>query len=206
VVAGAWLAGTVPFANIAARRRGVDLRDSGRGTVSGTALYEVAGFGPLAVAGLCDVGKGVVGPLLAGPDRPVLAAAAATAAMAGHNWSPWLGGAGGRGVSVALGALTAQAWPGTVVLATGLAAGRLAHQTGLGTLVATLAVVPVVARTHGRGAALAGAGLAATMIAKRLAGNRPPAEPGWATWAHRLLFDADPAPRRGRPAPLREAA
>jgi acyl phosphate:glycerol-3-phosphate acyltransferase len=143
------------------------------------------------------VGKGAVGPLLAGRDRPVLAAVAATAGMAGHNWSPWLGGAGGRGVSVALGALTAQAWPGTVVLAVGLAAGRLSRQTGLGTLVAAVALVPVVARTHGRGAALAGAGLA---------GNHPPAEPGWATYAHRLLFDHDPAPRSGPPAGLREAA
>lgn len=206
VVAGAWLAGSVPFAHIAAKRRGVDLRQEGRGTVSGSALYEVAGFGPLAAAGLCDVGKGAVGPLLAGRDRPVLAAVAATAGMAGHNWSPWLGGAGGRGVSVALGALTAQAWPGTVVLAVGLAAGRLSRQTGLGTLVAAVALVPVVARTHGRGAALAGAGLAGTMIAKRLAGNHPPAEPGWVTYAYRLLFDHDPAPRTGPPAGLREAA
>jgi acyl phosphate:glycerol-3-phosphate acyltransferase len=206
VLAGAWLAGSVPFANIAAGRRGIDLRHEGRGTVSGSALYEVAGFGPLAVAGLCDVGKGAVGPLLAGRDRPVLAALASTAGMAGHNWSPWLRGAGGRGVAVALGALTAQAWPGTVVLAVGLASGRLARQTGLGTLVAMVVVVPVVARTHGRGAALAGAGLAGTMIAKRLAGNRPPAEPGWSTYLHRLLFDDDPTPGARRPVPLREAA
>ena len=193
VVGAAFLAGSVPFSNIAARARaGVDLRDVGGGTVSGTALHQVAGFGPLAVAGACDVAKGVVGPLLAGRDRPVLASVAATAGVAGHNWSPWLGGAGGRGISVALGAFLPLAWPGTVVLALGLAGGRLSRQTGLGSFVADVAVVPVVARTHGRAAGLGAAGIVSVMLAKRVAGNRPPADRAWRTWAHRLLFDRDP--------------
>ena len=63
--------------------------------MSGTALYRVAGFTPLAVAGVLDVAKGAVGPLLAGRDRPVLAAVAGGAAVAGHNWSPWLRGRAG---------------------------------------------------------------------------------------------------------------
>jgi acyl phosphate:glycerol-3-phosphate acyltransferase len=193
VMGAAWLVGSVPFSNIAARARArVDLREVGGGTVSGTALYEVAGFGPLAVAGVCDVAKGAVGPVLAGRDRPVLGALAATAAVAGHNWSPWLAGAGGRGMSVALGAFLPLAWPGTVVLALGLAGGRLCRQTALGSLVASAAVVPVVARTHGRAAGLAGAGIVATMLAKRLAGNRRPEAPAARAYGHRLLFDRDP--------------
>jgi glycerol-3-phosphate acyltransferase PlsY len=195
VVGAAWLAGSVPFSNIAARARArVDLRDVGGGTVSGTALYEVAGFGPMAVAGACDVAKGAVGPLLAGRDRPLLAAAAATAGVAGHNWSPWLGGAGGRGISVALGALLPRAGAGTVVLALGLAGGRLCRQTGLGSFAADVALVPVVARVHGRAAAAAAGGIAAVMLAKRLAGNRPPEVADLRTYTHRLLFDRDPAP------------
>lgn len=197
VVGAAWLAGSVPFSNIAARARAqVDLREVGGGTVSGTALYEVAGFGPLAVAGVCDVAKGVVGPVLAGRDRPVVGAVAATAAVVGHNWSPWLDGAGGRGVSVALGAFLPLAWPGTVVLGLGLAGGRLCRQTGLGGLVADIAVVPVVARTHGRRGTVAAVGVVAAMVAKRLAGNRPPEPPRLRTLAHRLLFDHDPGDRR----------
>jgi glycerol-3-phosphate acyltransferase PlsY len=202
VVAAAWLAGSVPFSNIAAHRRaGVDLRAVGSGTVSGTALHEVAGFGPLAVAGLADVAKGTVGPLLAGRDRPVLGAVAATAGAAGHNWSPWLGGAGGRGLSVAFGAFLPLAWPGTVVLALGLAGGRLAKRSGLGSFVGSVALVPVVARTHGRAGAIAGAGLVAVLLAKRLAGNRPPADPSLRAYVHRLVFDHDPgddAAGRGR--------
>jgi glycerol-3-phosphate acyltransferase PlsY len=193
VVGAAWLAGSVPFSNFAARHRAdVDLRDVGTGTVSGTALYDVAGFGPLAVAGVCDVAKGAVGPLLAGRDRPVLGAVAATAGVAGHNWSPWLRGAGGRGLSVALGAFLPLAWPGTVVLALGLAGGRLRRQTGLGSFIAAALVVPVVARTHGRSGAIAGAGIVGALLAKRMTGNRPPARRTAAVYLHRLVFDHDP--------------
>lgn len=40
----AFAAGSIPFSNLAARRaRGVDLRRVGTGTVSGSALYRVAG-------------------------------------------------------------------------------------------------------------------------------------------------------------------
>jgi acyl phosphate:glycerol-3-phosphate acyltransferase len=193
VIAVGWLAGSIPFSNIAARMRaGVDLRDVEGGTVSGTALHSVAGFGPLAVAGVCDIAKGAVGPALAGRDRPMLAATAAVASVAGHNWSPWLGGAGGRGISVAMGALLVQSWPGTVVLASGPAAGRLCRQTGLGSFVADVALVPALGWTRGRAGLLAGAGVAGVMLAKRLAGNRPPARPGVEVYLHRLLYDRDP--------------
>jgi acyl phosphate:glycerol-3-phosphate acyltransferase len=193
VVGAAWLAGSVPFSYIAARARArVDLREVGTGTVSGTALYDVAGFGPLAVAGACDVAKGAVGPLLAGRDRGVLGAVAATAGVAGHNWSPWLRGAGGRGLSVAFGAFLPLAWPGTVVLAVGLAAGRLRRQSGLGSFVGAAAVVPVVSRTHGRVGAVAGTGIVGVMLAKRIAGNRRPADPSPRTYLHRMVFDQDP--------------
>jgi acyl phosphate:glycerol-3-phosphate acyltransferase len=198
VVGAAWLAGSVPFSNIAAKARAhVDLREVGTGTVSGTALYDVAGFGPLAVAGVCDVAKGVVGPVLAGRSRPMLGAVAATAGVAGHNWSPWLRGAGGRGLSVAFGAFLPLAWPGTVVLALGLAGGRLRRQSGLGTFLGAAAVVPVVTRTHGRAGAVAATGIVATMLAKRVAGNRPPDDPTLRAYLHRLVFDGDPGGDRG---------
>ena len=192
VVGAAYLAGAIPFSNLMARRaRGVDLRSVGTGTVSGTSLYEVAGFVPLAVAGICDVAKGAVGPALAGRDRPGLAAVAAAAGVVGHNWSPFLRGAGGRGISPALGALAVRNWPGTAVLLGGMTAGRLAHHTGLGSLVADVAVVPLLARTRGRAGALVGAGVLAPMVVKRLLGNRRPERVSPSTYAARLVFDRD---------------
>jgi len=185
-------AGSVPFSNIAARKRaGVDLRDVDGGTVSGTNLFRVAGFGPLAIAGICDVAKGAVGPLLAGPDRPVLAAASAGAAVAGHNWSPFLSGAGGRGISPAIGALAVTAWPGSALLLGGLAAGRIVRQTALASFVADVALVPLLGAMRGRRAALVGACVVTPMIAKRVLGNRPPAQSGWRVRARRVMFDRD---------------
>jgi glycerol-3-phosphate acyltransferase PlsY len=193
VLAAAFLCGSIPFSNIAARLvRGVDLRDVGSGTVSGTSLHEVAGFGPLAVAGVLELAKGSVGPRLAGPDRPELAALASAAAVAGHNWSPFLRGAGGRGISPATGAMLVSAPTGAAVLLGGLAAGRLARQTALVSLAADVALVPVTWRVHGRRRGMAAAAIVTVIVAKRLTGNAPaPPDRRWTTLRHRLLFDHD---------------
>jgi len=161
--------------------------------VSGTALYRVAGFPALAVAGIADVGKGALGPALAGSGRPTLAAFAGAAAVVGHNWSPFLRGAGGRGVAPALGALLVQAWPGAVLLLGALVLGKAIGQTGLGGFVAELALAPVLGVVDGRAAALAGLLVAVPMLVKRVLGNGRPAEPGVHTYLTRLLYDREPA-------------
>src|SRR5438874_11698085 len=193
VLAAAYLAGAIPFSNLMAkRRRGVDLRAVGTGTVSGTSLYQVAGFGALALSGVCDIAKGAVGPVLAGRDRPGLQAAACAAAVAGHNWSPFLGGAGGRGISPAIGALGAAAPAGSAILLGGMTVGRLSGETAIGSLAADAVLVPVLARTDGRRGAMAATGVVATMIVKRLAGNAPvPPGDRARTYFNRLVFDRD---------------
>jgi glycerol-3-phosphate acyltransferase PlsY len=169
-------AGAIPFSYFAGRRaRGVDLRRVGTGTVSGTALYRVAGFGPMAAAGVLDVAKAVAGGV----------------AVAGHNWSPFLRGAGGRGLSPALGALLVVAWPGAVLLLTGMIVGRAFRETGLGALVAEVALTPVLAVTHGAVGALAGISIAVPMLVKRVVGNAPAPPPRRQTYRNRLLFDRD---------------
>lgn len=204
VVLLAYLLGAIPFSNLfAGRLRGVDLRGVGTGTVSGTGLYRVAGFGPLAAAGLLDVAKGSVAGALAG-GRPVLGALAAGAVVCGHCWSVFLGGAGGRGISPAMGALAVVAWPGTVVLALGLACGRLLRETGLGSFLADVALIPVLALTHGGLGAAAGLAVVVPMMLKRVAGNAPAAPHRRAhIYANRLLFDTDERsiPRGGRGEP-----
>jgi glycerol-3-phosphate acyltransferase PlsY len=200
VCLAAYAVGAIPFSNLAARvRAGIDLRSVGEGTVSGSGLYQVAGFGPLAIAGIADVAKGAVGPLLAGPRRPVLAAVAAAAGVSGHNWSPFLRGAGGRGLSVAMGALAARHWQGTALLLAGLAAGRLVDEAGFGAFVADAALGPLLWWTDGRPGLLIAVGVVVPMVVKRLVGNRPPAEPTPVTYVHRLLYDNDAA-RPLRPA------
>lgn len=193
-VPAAFVLGSLPFSQWAARLfAGTDLRRVGTGTVSGSGLYEVAGFGPLVVAGSLDVAKGAVGPWLAGRSRPWLAAAATAATLSAHNWSPWLRGAGGRGLSPALGATLVSAPEGTALLLAAMVAGRLARQSALATLAATGGLVGLLGRRGPSGVAL-GLAVAAPMVAKRLAGNGSPAgDFGRAVAWSRLLFDRDPS-------------
>ena len=205
-VPAGYLAASVPFSYLAARLvGGVDLRRHGSGTVSGTGLYEVAGFGPLAVAGILEVAKGAVGPLLARGADPAVSAAAAAAAVAGHNWSPWLRGAGGRGLSPAIGALLVGAPVGAGVLLGGMAAGRLAGETAIGTVAADAALVPVVHRVHGADAGRFAAAVLVPMLVKRLTGNAPPAPRRPSTYLWRFLFDRDTR-RPSRPSRPRRLA
>jgi len=184
----------VPCSNLAARwTRGVDLRTVGTGTVSGTSLYRVSGFPPLALAGIVDVAKGALGPALAGSGRPVLGAFAGGFAVAGHNWSPFLRGAGGRGIAPALGALLVQAWPGAVLLLLGLVIGKALGQTGLGGFVAEVALAPGLLLLDGRAAALAAVAVAVPMLVKRVMGNGRPRDPGVHVYVTRLLYDREPA-------------
>lgn len=185
------VAGSIPFSWIAARvTRGIDLRKHGNGTVSGTGLWEAAGLVPLFVAGPLDVAKGAVGPALSGPNaRPGLAAIAGGAAVAGHNWSPFLRGAGGRGISPALGALAVTAPSGAALLLGGLAVGRLAGESAVGAIVADAALVPVLYRNGGPRAAAAGAAVLVPMLVKRLLGNRP--APSRQAYLWRMLLDRD---------------
>jgi acyl phosphate:glycerol-3-phosphate acyltransferase len=191
-VAAGFGAGAVPLSNIAARRRaGVDLRTVGSGTVSGSGLYAVAGAGPLIAVGVLEVAKGAVGPLLAGRSHPVVAALAGSAAVIGHNWSPALGGAGGRGISPAIGALLVTAPAGSGVLLAGMALGRMAGETAIGSFVADIVLLPVVARVHGRAGCVAACAVLAPMLAKRLMGNAPALQPGPSVYFNRLLLDRD---------------
>jgi glycerol-3-phosphate acyltransferase PlsY len=200
VLGVAFIAGSIPFSNIAARLlRRVDLRDVGTGTVSGTSLFEVAGFLPLAVAGILEVAKGAVGPVLAGRHRPELAAAAGGMAIAGHNWSPWLRGAGGRGLSPAIGALLPQHPAGSALILAGMAGGRLLGETALGTAAADLALAPALSATGGRPGRLAAAAVLAPMVAKRLLGNRAPDRRGLDVWVWRLIYDRDTRERNAPP-------
>ncbi len=201
--AAAYLLGSVPFSQLVARwRRGVDLRTVGPGTVSGTALYRVAGVWPLVLGGGLDVAKGAVAVAIAVhllDGGTACAVAASAGVVVGHCWSVFLRGAGGRGLSPAMGALAVLAWPGAVTLLAGLAVGRLVRQTALVALLAALLLVPVLTLTHdGAGSALAVA-VVVPMLVKRVLGNERP-DDGLRTYRWRLLFDADPPARPGRSA------
>jgi glycerol-3-phosphate acyltransferase PlsY len=158
----AYVIGAIPFSNVIARRyHGQDLRHSGTGTATPANLHRIAGPRPAILAGAIEVAKGAVGPVLVGFDRPVLAAVAGGLAVMGHNWSPFLRGRGGRGISTATGALLVVAWPGAVFMCGCLAVGVLARRVLPVMRAATFALLPVLVLVEGKQGLVVGAILTA---------------------------------------------
>jgi glycerol-3-phosphate acyltransferase PlsY len=188
--------GAIPFSYLVARWvAGADLRAVGSGTVSGSGVGEAVGFWPMAGAGLLDIGKGAAAVLPLAGTRPVVAAIAAGAAVIGHNWSPFLHRAGGRGISPAIGSAAVLAWPGALVLLAGLALGKLARHTSVGSFAAQAALPPVLAITDGTVGLVLGIAVVLPMWVKRVMGNRPPEPRAWRVLLYRLVRDHDPAGR-----------
>jgi acyl phosphate:glycerol-3-phosphate acyltransferase len=112
VIAG-FVAGSIPFGVIIAKRRGVDIRGKGSGNIGATNVARVIGLGNGLLVLVLDALKGVVPVVIArqlcGMDAVV--AAAGFAAILGHCFSPLLGGRGGKGVATALGVFAVLAPP-----------------------------------------------------------------------------------------------
>jgi glycerol-3-phosphate acyltransferase PlsY len=111
--AAGFLAGSIPFGVIVSRAFfGRDIRASGSGNIgAANALRSLGAKGGAAVL-ILDALKGFI-PVFFVPAElgPEVRAAVAFAAVAGHCYSPWLGGKGGKGVATLLGALFAYSWP-----------------------------------------------------------------------------------------------
>jgi glycerol-3-phosphate acyltransferase PlsY len=102
----AYLLGSIPFAFLAGRANGVDLRTVGSGNLGAANVFRNLGR-PWGVAVMAaDIGKGVVAVVIARliTDDP-WPAIAAGAAMAGHVFPVWLRFKGGKGVAVGGGAM-----------------------------------------------------------------------------------------------------
>ncbi|HEX9635802.1 MAG TPA: glycerol-3-phosphate 1-O-acyltransferase PlsY [Candidatus Limnocylindria bacterium] len=118
LVAIGYLIGAVPVGLIVGRLvAGIDLRRHGSHRIGATNALRTLGTRWAAVVFAVDVAKGLAAVLLARalyqagpPGSPEwVAAAAGVAAVAGHNWSVFIGFTGGRGVATAAGGLAASA-------------------------------------------------------------------------------------------------
>jgi glycerol-3-phosphate acyltransferase PlsY len=109
VIAGAYLAGSIPFGVIIARARGVDIQEVGSKNIGATNVARQLGKRVGAVVLLLDAGKGALAVAIAahlvagGVLAPWTVVAAGLAAVTGHCFSVWLRFAGGKGVATALG-------------------------------------------------------------------------------------------------------
>lgn len=158
----AYLAGSIPFAYLAGKAKGMDLREHGSGNLGATNATRV--LGP-AVGGLVYLGdtlKGMLPALLlpryidsARPD--LWAIAFGVAAIIGHVRPIFLmGQGGGKGVATAGGVFFGLAWlPALIAFFLFVAAVAITRRVSVGSLVATIALPTGVIITRGATSPLA---------------------------------------------------
>lgn len=137
-----YLLGSLPFGLILGKLfGGVDVREYGSGKTGMTNVLRTAGL-PAALLSLAlDMGKAVLAVLLARIffDSPGVEAAAAVAALLGHNWPVFVGFRGGRGTAPGWGALIILSpLAGLVATLIGLSAVALSRYVSLGSILGTL--------------------------------------------------------------------
>lgn len=116
-----YLAGSIPFAYLAGRARGIDLRQHGSGNLGATNAVRVLGVPTGAVVYLLDTLKGflpvfVLVPIITADRLDLWAIAIGVAAIAGHVRPVYLGfRKGGKGVATAGGVFLALAPVATAV-------------------------------------------------------------------------------------------
>jgi glycerol-3-phosphate acyltransferase PlsY len=193
LLVGAYVLGSIPFAQVIGRVRGVDLRQVGSGNVGAGNLTRVAGWPWGLAAGVCDGLKGLFPVLIVQNAGFGKGAAGMVGLMAviGHNWSLFMRGRSGRGLATAAGMLAALD-PVLLVWTTGWSVagwkigGGVAGFLGWGLL-------PIVAATMGRPPteSFVLLALSGVLMARRMQGN-PESPRGVRPAMRRAVFDTDP--------------
>jgi glycerol-3-phosphate acyltransferase PlsY len=166
-VALGYLFGSIPFAFLVTRPRGIDIRKVGSGNVGAANVLRTAGVMPAVAVMLLDIAKAVQVARLVTGDLAVVTAAG-LAAIVGHIYPAWLGFRGGKGVAASAGVfgmlapvatlIAATVFVGTVVVTRFMSAGSIAGALALAVAVVVGNVpAPVVA----------GAMLAAILVVHR---------------------------------------
>ncbi|HWR38044.1 MAG TPA: glycerol-3-phosphate 1-O-acyltransferase PlsY, partial [Patescibacteria group bacterium] len=142
-----YLIGSIPNGLLIGKAMaGVDIREFGSKNIGATNAYRVLGPWPAFWVFLTDMLKGVAGVLLAlqFSGSPLSQLAGGIAAIAGHNWSVFLGFKGGRGVATGLGVIAILAPLVTLtVFLVWLAIVLVTRYVSLGSIVAA-ALVPLL--------------------------------------------------------------
>jgi glycerol-3-phosphate acyltransferase PlsY len=199
-----YLLGSIPTSYIAGRlMRGIDLRQYGSGTVSGSGVYEHVAKWAVVPVGLFDVGKAVL-PTWIGLRfgfSAYVAAAAGLAAIVGHNWPVFLHFTGGRGIGTMLGLWVILYWPATLWIFIPLAVGWALGDSAPWALVSII-TLPLFSHFMGGPAVVlpTSIGMLAITVFKRLEANQrslpPPGPERRKVLLYRLFLDRDIRPHR----------
>ena len=106
----AFLLGSIPTGYLVARAKGIDIRQHGSGNIGATNVFRTLGK-PLGVfVFVIDALKGFAAVWITlhfGGSSAWPGILAAVAVIAGHNYTPWLGFKGGKGIATSAGVLIA---------------------------------------------------------------------------------------------------
>lgn len=106
VVVTGYLLGAIPVGLVVGKiAKGVDIRQYGSGKIGAANTLRTLGWGPTVLVFGGDLAKAIVAILLARwlIGEPAAEIGAGLAAVIGHNWSIYIKGQGGRGVTSAFG-------------------------------------------------------------------------------------------------------
>lgn len=169
-----YLAGGIPTGYLVVKRfYGYDIRTRGSGNPGTANVYRNAGALPGAVTLFVDALKGFAPVhlgLLLYPHRPLLAVGLGVAAIFGHNWTPFLGFKGGKGVATSAGVFAALLpLPMLVTVGAFLLAVKLSGHISVGSMTGA-AALPVAAALLGAPAPFtaAAAGAGALILIKHI--------------------------------------
>jgi glycerol-3-phosphate acyltransferase PlsY len=162
-----YVAGSVPFAFLLARRAGIDLRVAGSGNVGAANVLRTAGAWRGAVVMALDVAKGAaaVSVVQLATGSIAVPAAAGAAAVLGHIYPVWLRFHGGKGVAVAAGVFGVLA-PAATAIAAALFVAIVwtTRFISLGSIAATLTLPPAAWLLGAHGAVVTAASGTAALI------------------------------------------
>lgn len=189
---GAYLLGSIPFAQVLARVNGVDLREVGSRNVGAGNLTRTVGAPWGLAAGVLDGLKGLVPVWLAlsGGLGPGAAGLVGVCAVIGHNWSIFMRGRSGRGLATAFGMILALN-PALAVWTTGWAVAGWKIGSGIASFLGW-GLLPIVAIALGvpYTESLVILLLTTVLMGRRMQGN-PGDDMDWGSMMRRALFDKD---------------
>ncbi len=144
--------GSIPTGYLIGKTRGLDIRQHGSGNIGATNVWRVMGRNWGLAAFISDFLKGFL-PLylvrtLSFPDADswtvtLLLVACGIAAILGHNYTPWLGFKGGKGIATSAGMLGALMPPVlAVALSLWIIAVLITRTVSIGSILASVVLLP----------------------------------------------------------------
>ena len=169
-IALGYLFGSIPFALLLTRPRGIDLRHVGSRNIGAANVLRTAGVVPAIAVMLLDGAKGAMAVLAARlmSDDPAVVMTAGLAAIVGHVYPAWLRFRGGKGVAASAGVFAMLAPVATAIAALVFVATIVVTRfISAGSIAGALALVVAAAVGNVPGPIVAGAIAAAILVVHR---------------------------------------